>query len=850
MDYPGKVITKNQVTPTQTSASGVWTVDDAAAAVENNSWPVAGVPNPISRSLRFNSADSAYLNRTPGSAPTAATKGTWSFWIKGRKLATEEYVFGSRDGGNSASTFLRFESGDTLRFYNHDGSNVTWNIITTQVFRDPGSWMHIIIALDTTQATDTNRVKFYVNGVQVTAFGTASYPAQNATMTRWAANGIPNYIGNEGTTPGNYGDYYLAETYFIDGSALTPTSFGMTDPVTGAWIPKAYNGTYGTNGFYLNFSNNSSTAALGTDYSGNSNTWTTNNFSVTAGAGNDSLTDVPTPWIAYNTTGDVGGVVRGNYATLNPLAMYGTNAVLTNGSLTSSATSTSNNRGWPSTIAAPGSDKWYAEFTFTTTDGDNNGGCGIMLENGTGAPGEVSGTVSWRDAGTLRQNASNTNYGSALTTNDVVMVAYDAALGRVWFGKNGSWFASGDPATNANPSATGITTTGRFATYHFAAGAVIQANFGQRPFAYTPPAGFLSLCTTNLPTPTILDGGEYFNAVLYTGNGSTQNITGVGFQPDFTWIKSRSNATYNNLFDVIRGPTKVLFSNDTLAEVTNRLDNLTSFDSDGFSVGADTDVNGSARTMVAWNWKANGAGVSNTDGTITSSVSVNTTSGFSIVTYTGVATDNTNFTVGHGLGVKPAMVIIKNRDWASSSKAWPVWHQSISTGGVFLDSTDITEANNFNYFWGAQPNSTTFTIRSDTAVTAANRYRTNGQTDGYVAYCFAAVPGFSAFGSYTGNGSADGPFVYTGFRVAYVMIKGSSFSSNWRIADSARNTYNVASANLEANLTDAEGATANTVDFLSNGFKIRGTGDDLNTSSGTIIYMAFAENPFKYSNAR
>jgi len=442
----------------------------------------------LRNSLRFRASNSAYLNRTPSVAGNRRTF-TYSGWIKrGTSFGVDQCIFGCNNGNSDDNAFeIFFTTANVIGV-------VAWNFYylqTTQVFRDPAAWYHIVVAVDTTNATANNRMRMYINGVEVTAFGTRTNPTQNTDLpvnnTLGHQIGAINYVSSGGLT--RYFDGYMAEVNFIDGQQLTPSSFGKTDGATGQWLPIKYAGTYGTNGFYLPFSNTASTSTLGNDFSGRGTTWTVNNISLTAGVTYDGMTDVPT----------LTSATAANYATLNPLAAYGSNMAISNGSLTSSATSTNDNRGWPSTIAAPGSGKWYAEFTFTATNGDNNGGCGIMLENGTGVPGEIAGTVSWKDFGIVRQNAASTTYGSALSTNDIVMVAYDAALGRVWFGRNGTWFASGDPATNANPSATGITTTGRFATYHFNTSAVIHANFGQRPFAYTPPSGFNRLNVFNLP---------------------------------------------------------------------------------------------------------------------------------------------------------------------------------------------------------------------------------------------------------------------------------------------------------------------------------------------------------------
>jgi hypothetical protein len=355
-----------------------------------------------------------------------------------------------------------------------------------------------------------------------------------------------------------------------------------------------------------------------------------------------------------------------------------------------------------------------------------------------------------------------------------------------------------------------------------------------------------------LPTPTIgattaTQAGKYFNPVLWTGNGSsTRAITGVGFQPDFTWIKKRDEALSHLLYDAVRtaGINKALSSNDTNSEANVNADAtygyLSSFDSDGISVakGSNATVsytNINNGTYVAWNWKANGSGSTNTAGSITSTVSANTTSGFSVVTYTG---NGSNATVGHGLGVAPSMVIVKQRN---TTRSWIVYNSSIgATQYLVLDSTGA--AATYSFFWNnTAPTSTVFSIGTDGAV--------NTSAGTYVAYCFAPIAGYSKFGSYTGNGSADGTFVFTGMRPAFVMIKRSSSTGDWFVYNNQTSLANVVNKYNVWNSSSAEGTYA-TLDFLSNGFKLRVSDLEVNGSGSTFIYMAFAENPFKYSLAR
>jgi hypothetical protein len=332
---------------------------------------------------------------------------------------------------------------------------------------------------------------------------------------------------------------------------------------------------------------------------------------------------------------------------------------------------------------------------------------------------------------------------------------------------------------------------------------------------------------------TINKSTDYFNTKLYTGTGATQSITGVGFQPDFTWIKSRSDALSHALFDVVRGTTKVINSNLTGAEYTNT-DTLTAFGTDGFTVGSNTGVNASGETRVSWNWLGANGTASNTDGSITSTVSANTTSGFSIVKYTG--NGNNGATIGHGLGVVPKMILVK---CTSNSENWRVYHHKLgATKYLQLNGTGAETTSN-SMWYDTAPTSSVFSVGSSGT--------TNGSGETYIAYCFAEKTGYSKFGSYTGNGNADGTFVYTGFKPAMVLYKNSSSVADWLIYDTKRIHSGTQLDYLEPNTSDAEGFLA--VDVLSNGFKVReASGAKFNASGDTYIYMAFAEAPLVGTN--
>jgi hypothetical protein len=350
-----------------------------------------------------------------------------------------------------------------------------------------------------------------------------------------------------------------------------------------------------------------------------------------------------------------------------------------------------------------------------------------------------------------------------------------------------------------------------------------------------------------MPTPTIPAGNLFMNATLYTGNGGNLTVTngaaGQSFQPDFVWTKSRSNGSTNHLLeDVIRGPKNSLLSNGVNTELAR---GINAFLSNGFSFNDDAsgDGNVNGQTYVGWQWKAGGAAVTNTAGSISAQVSANTTSGFSVVTYTGNGA--VGATVGHGLGVAPSMIIIKRR--TGSTASWLVWHRSLSNlnNNYLLLDTNNGELSSTN-IWGTQTSSV-IALDTDSLV---NEQNANGST--FVAYCWAPIAGYSAFGSYTGNGSSDGPFTYLGFRPRYVLIKRTDSAGGWMISDTSRYPYNVVNGALEAQSSSAEfnNDSFYQYDIVSNGIKIRGTSSAINSSGGTYIYACFAENPFKYALAR
>ena len=783
----------------------------------------------LTNSLRFRSSASAYLNRTPASAGNRTT-WTWSAWVKRGALGIDAALFTAGTLASTDTNITFNTSTDNITFFYNRTSGAVLN--STQVFRDPSAWYHIVVAVDTTQATASNRVKAYVNGSQVTAFSTATYPALNEQTS--VNNNVLHYIGRIGSA--YYLDGYLAEVNLIDGQQLTPSSFGSTNATTGVWQPAKYTGTYGTNGFYLNFTDIaqtvSSNVGLGKDFSGNTNYWVTNNISTTAGTTYDAMIDVPT---LTSTTvanyANFSGTNLGTYA----------NSTITEAGLkvsVSAGGTPDGGKAYAPFGMSDGSGKWYFEMYCTDPGATNQRLC-FGVANVTTNPNAITITNGYYASASGAHG--NYNIGT-FTTGDILQVAYDSGTNKLWFGKNNTWYNSGDPVAGTTPTATvtsGITYV-PFSTYASSGGGpgIGAWNFGQRPFSYTPPTGYNRLNTFNLPTSTIVKGNTVMDATLYTGNLTGQSITNAAsFKPDLVWIKSRSAATDHKLTDSVRGATKALISNTTGAETTD-LTGLTAFNTNGFTVGASTTYNNTSATYVGWQWQAGqGSSSSNTSGSITSTVSVNATAGFSVVTYTGTGS---NATVGHGLGVAPKMVIVKTR--SAAAQDWDVYHSSLAnTQYLLLDSTAAaaTAATVWN---STSPTSSVFSIGTASDVNVSART--------YIAYCWAEIAGFSKFGSFTSNASADGTFVYLGFRPKYIMFKPSSYAGEqWYIQDSSRSPSNVATAGLYANLSIAEDV-GTAVDLLSNGFKLRAA-NGINANSGaTVIYAAFAESPFRNSLAR
>jgi hypothetical protein len=610
--------------------------------------------------------------------------------------------------------------------------------------------------------------------------------SRSGTTLRVFVNGIQTNSISNSSDASSSGPVYISTFGDTTGSA---SSFGFDGYIQDLRIYK------GVAKYTGNFNPPSSTA------------------NATIGAGNDSLVDVPTNGTQTDT--GLGGEVRGNYCTLNPTDVVGGVGTLSDGNLRIQG-SGSGQKGGRGTIGFT-SGKFYWEMYIQAAGSVGNQ---IHLDAGVFSTNLVSPNIFIRQNGSGGSTPASGSY-FTFTTGDIVSCAVDNDTGTVTWSKNG---ASGGPVFNFT---AGTEIVPRILTGD--TGDVIF-NFGQRSFAYQAPSGFKALNTANLPTPTVLDGSDYMDVVTYTGNGSTQTISGLEFSPDLVWIKQRSSTEWHVLTDSVRGNQKTLFSNSTTTEDTTARG--VSLQSSGFDLTDWTAVNASAASYAGWCWDAGSTTVTNTNGSITSSVRANPSAGFSIVTYTSNGTNGTS--VGHGLNVKPALVIQKNR---TSTSDWLVLTQLIDGSDDYLLLNSAAGAATA----AAGMTSTTF----------GSWDRPNGNS--MVAYCFAPVAGYSAFGSYTGNGSTDGPFVYLGFRPRFLLWKSSSYSTgdtNWVMFDSARSPYNRTVLHLRADLSAAEASGSEYIDLCSNGFKLRYTDANNNANGQTYVYAAFAENPFSVARAR
>ena len=738
----------------------------------------------ITNSLIFDGSTS-YLSHTTSGTSSGQDQITVSFWIKNWKpdTSTFNHIWSALEGGSDLCFYMALTTTHTIRFYFDEtpsGSVGPTYFDTPMAFTDTSRWYHVHLKVDLNQSTTAEKYQVWVDGVQQTFSYTVQGGVQETNVDLFqngTTHNIGRYIGNSSQHLG----MYLAELHAVDGTAHDPTDFGNFD-ANGIWIPKTVTGiTYGTNGFYLDFNDNTSTTTLGEDQEG-SNDWTLNNFATT-----DQVSDSPT----------------NNFMTMSSANADGT-PTLSEGNLRVSVSDNDEALG-SFKIRAKDAGKFYWEVDYVSSAASNyKVAIGIANEAGT---------------------AEVINYGHqapTYNTTNLIGVALDTDNQTIEWFKDGVSMGTATDYSNKNwtyvrPTITSANSSGE---------EVVEVNFGQKTFAETPPTGYVALSENNI---TVDD----------------QNLE----SPDFVWIKSRGAARHHGMWDSVRGAGKLLQSSSADAE-TDRPYGVLEFNTNGFTLGPEDPswhYNEPGIDEVAWCWKAGTPfNYSGETGTIDSVGSVNTESGFSIVTYTGSSVANEE-RVKHGLSSAPEMILVKNR---SGGDNWAVYHKDLTTNYFLeLNSTGAQQSGSNPRFLSGDygtstPTSTYFYVRNYSGST------TNDNGDDYVAYCFHSVEGFSKFGSYTGSSSL--PFVYLGFRPSWIMVKQSSTSGeNWEIWDKERGTYNIDTPLVYANLPNNEtSGTAARFDIVSNGFKIRSTNAGVNASGATYIYMAFAENPFKYSNAR
>jgi hypothetical protein len=812
----------------------------------------------IDASCRFDNGANAEMVRTLNTTATNRDLYTFSTWIKISTISVYQYLFaGETDNTNY----------DIIGLYNDNTLRIVWQrggssgeVYAPNLYRDTSAWMHIVVQYDTTQSDASNRIKVYINGVQSTLSESrwSGMISQNEDL-ELNANGNKVTVGSSYSYD-NFIKSYMAQTAGIDGSVVAIGDLGESK--NGVWIPKDLSGlTFGDNGFLLDYASSSD---MGNDVSGNNNDFTPASISA-----HDQMIDSPT----FSSTDGNGG----NFCTWNPLDKYNYNQP-SEGNLRAL---TAGNNGTQTATFGVSSGKWYFEArNGSAGSGSVNRMIGIMkvATDMSATPYNNSDCYLYYDYdGNLYNGGDQGAYGNSwLADGDKIGVAIDLDNGAMWFSKNGTWQNSAtqgeiEAGTTTNAAFTSL--SGDYKIMITKTGGTSSddphdANFGQDdtfagtdtgtagPYAdstgygkfyYDPPDNFLALCAGNLPTADAVDPAEtdddypqkLFTALAYTGDDGGSQTT--GFQPDLVWVKARSTGQSNGLWDSTRGTTKILISNENDAEGTSS--GLTSFNSTGYTMG--TYYNQSSNTYVSWSWRATGGTTaSNSEGNITSTIQANTTSGFSILTYTGSGgtVDGANPTLGHGLESAPECLMFKCRSDGSTN--WVAWHSGIGGANKYMIlNTDAAVATDTAWLSNTAPSSTLIT--TDNGGWGA----VNGSSRTYVCYAWHSVEGFSKFGSYVGNGDADGTFVYTGFRPSMIFVKLLASAGDWWIEDTARDTYNPASKYISWDRTDSE-ATGIPVDFLSNGFKIRSASGDFNSDGGTIIYGAWAENPFQYSTAR
>ncbi|QJT70047.1 hypothetical protein SynMITS9220M01_034 [Synechococcus phage SynMITS9220M01] len=751
----------------------------------------------INQSLRFSGSER--LTRTFGT--NSGTTWTWSAWIKRSDLSTgDQQIFGTTS---------------PLQFHHIRSNNFGWTQSSvaqneTDLRRDASAWYH---RLDVSNGTN---IKMFINGELALTWTQASV----GTNTN-----VEHLLGGDSGRASEFFKGYLADVYLIDGQELTATDFGFTDPLTNTWRPKKYEGTFGDNGFHLDFSDPDD---IGADRSGRGNDWTPSGFSAV-----DVMKDSPSG-VAYGSVPTSGitttNTASSNYCTLNFLDAADNNG-LGEGNLKCGTTTAANTTSIRGTLSVS-SGKWYFEVQ-KITSGTINIQCGWAAIS-------LAHKFTTSDTGVYNKVISGTT----------VMIAADFDRNAIWTGVDGTWdnsatvaeIESGDTSNATHTSVSNYPLAPMFLDQAFSFSGEARFNFGQRDFTHTPPSGYKPLCAANLPrlSEIALQPEKYFKTVIWDGSGTNNRPVDVGFQPGLVWIKNRNDTQDHVIVDSIRGNAAFLTTNDP--DPTGDSGNVVrSFESNGVTLGtnARTNASASSRTYVGWFWKAGGAAVANNDGNTRSNISVNQEAGFSIIDYDGAGNGTT---IGHGLGKKPEFILFKATGSPdSTNQNWNVYHHDITADNVLFLNLDNASTDDAGFMADTEP--------TDSIIHLGSSFSVSHTGSDYIAYAWTSIEGYSKFGSYTGNAdgsspNSNGPFVNLGFKPAFILFKRTDSNSGgeWSIYDSTRKTTNANRTLLLADLNNAE-TTSDGVDFLSNGFKVRaGSGTFIN-QAGTYIYAAFAEAP-------
>tara|TARA_Y100001963_G_scaffold60143_1_gene84119 strand:+ start:3355 stop:5817 length:2463 start_codon:yes stop_codon:yes gene_type:complete len=792
------------------------------------------------KSCIFNGSNE-FLNKTWGSAASDLDSFTISMWIKRGNTdsgSTQYWLVGALTGAESN---IRIQAD---KIYVHlTGSN--YDFTGTRLLRDVNSWYHLVFRYNSDEGSAGDRFRCYINGELETWASSSTIPS--GTDNQFFANTNQITIGAYDASNHRFNGY-IAQVCACDGQSLAPSSFAETSDDTGAWIMKEpLTGlTFGDNGFLLEFkqtgTGTASASTIGADTSGETNHLTSNNLV----SGDSALNDTPVNnFCVFNSYNSVSGSIsqggrvvdgtdgKANFASFgvnsgkwyweidNTSAAYSGYVGVSSEGFIHSDTSSVNDGAFLSYVGGNGARKDYGATSSTAdTDFEAKGVYGFELDMDS-----ATKTLKYYIDGSLEHTDSS------LPTDGTYVIPY------ILFTNSG---VGGWGAHNANFGVPAISISS----------GNTDGN-GHGNFEHAPSTGYLALCTKNLPEIEIGQEADdlahdYFNTVIYTGNGSSgHSITGMGFSPDLLWIMPRSNGDNGISYDIARGTTKRIKLNSTDAEDTDGTA-LVTFESDGFDLDTtDVNFNGDTRTYAAWGWLAGTAVSGTTTGSGTGkaySGQVNTDSGVSVITYLGNGSDN--HTIPHHLGVAPDFVVSRRR---TGSDAWYVFHtkntSDPSSDYLRLNSTDATSDE--DEIWSdSVPSSSVVTLGTNTGV--------NSDDVPYIMYSFASIEGFSKVGSYVGNNSNDGTFVYTGFEPAFTLIKDTGNSESWAIHDNKRSPINPMDDVLFANNNSSESAneTDRAIDFVSNGFKLRGTDTGQNGSSRNYIFIAFSSGTgFKYGNA-